>query len=165
MIRLNARYDSVKQLPMTYETTIPEEYLDSMGHMNVMWYTHIFGKGVVGLFQRVGLTHEFLQTNQGGTFALEFHSRFISEVRVGQKVQVRTRLLGRSSRRFHVLHFMINEDKQNVAATLEGISAYIDMNKRRMAAIPDKVAHEMDLLIEQDGQLDWEAPVCGTLCP
>ena len=29
-------------LPITHRAVIPDDYLDEMGHMNVMWYTHLF---------------------------------------------------------------------------------------------------------------------------
>ena len=67
-------------LPVTFEAVIPEAYLDEMGHMNVMWYTHLFSGSVDGLFRLVGLTREYFETSQAGTFALEQHVRFIKEV-------------------------------------------------------------------------------------
>ena len=50
MPRVNLNLDDVRQLPVTHRQTIPEEYLDVMGHMNVMWYTHLFGEGMGGCF-------------------------------------------------------------------------------------------------------------------
>lgn len=41
----------LRQLPLTHQATIPEDYLDSMGHMNVMWYTHLFAHAMLGIFK------------------------------------------------------------------------------------------------------------------
>ena len=41
--------DGSPALPITLQTVIPEDYIDVMGHMNVMWYTHLFGKATGGL--------------------------------------------------------------------------------------------------------------------
>ena len=134
-----------------------------MGHMNVMWYTHLFGEGMGGMFQLVGLNWEQLEQHQGGTFALESHIRYLSEVRVGQAVEIHSRLLGRSEKRFHVMHFMTNQEKQDVSATFEVVSAYIDMRSRRMAALPKEVTEQLDTLIGQHGELEWETPTCGVM--
>ena len=36
MTRIHLDVADIKQLPLTYEATIPEDYLDSMGHMNLI---------------------------------------------------------------------------------------------------------------------------------
>src|SRR3954449_11689579 len=81
-------------LPITHEATIPESYLDSMGHMNVMWYTHLFGCATGGFFKLVGMNREYFQANHTGSFALAQHFSYRREVRVGEHVVIRSRLLG-----------------------------------------------------------------------
>ena len=83
-------------LPITLETVIPEDYLDEMGHMNVMWYTHLFSRATGGLFDMIGLNRSYLEANHAGTFALEHHIRFLAEVRFGEGITIRTRPLARS---------------------------------------------------------------------
>src|SRR5690349_14816469 len=64
---------NLSSLPVTHQTVIPEDFIDEFGHMNVMWYTHLFTEAAGGLFQRVGMTREHFTTNQTGSFALEQH--------------------------------------------------------------------------------------------
>ncbi len=165
MPKIHLDIELVRALPRTYTATIPGDYLDDMGHMNVMWYTHLFSMAMGGMLQLIGLTPEHVQQRHGGSFALESHIRYLSEVRVGHSIQVHTRLLGRSAKRYHVLHAMINQEKQDLAATFEAVGAYIDMRTRRMADFPPEIAEPLDRLIEQHRQLQWTAPVCGIMCP
>ncbi len=165
MPRIQLELDQVKQLPTTYSAVIPADYMDEMGHMNVMWYTHLFSMAMGGLFEMIGLTEETMLEQHGGSFALECHIRYLSEVRVGHAIHVHTRLLNRSQKRYHVLHSMVNERKQDVAATFEVIGAYIDMRTRRMAQFPDAIATQLDRIIAQHQALTWTAPVCGILLP
>jgi len=37
----------LSSLPVLHRADIPETYLDEMGHMNVMWYTHLFSEGAL----------------------------------------------------------------------------------------------------------------------
>ena len=75
-------------LPITHRAAIPESYLDEMGHMNVMWYTHLFSLASGGLFELVGLNRAYFEANQAGCFALATHVRYLAEVRVGQPVRI-----------------------------------------------------------------------------
>ena len=89
--------------------------------------------------ESVGLTSEYFEKNHATTFALEAHVRYFNEVRVGQQVTVRTRVIGRSDKRFHILHFMSNDDAGTLAATMEAIGTHVDFEIRRVVALP--VAH------------------------
>src|SRR5215470_2668434 len=93
-------------LPVMHRTVIPEDFIDAMGHMNVMWYTHLFGKATVALFERVGMDRDYFRSGQGGTFALKQFFNYKVEVRLGEEVAIRSRVVGRSARRLHVIHFM-----------------------------------------------------------
>jgi hypothetical protein len=46
---------ALSQLPKTHEAKIPEVYLDVMGHLNVMWYTHLFDQAIYSMFDLLGL--------------------------------------------------------------------------------------------------------------
>lgn len=150
-------------LPITHEATIPESYLDSMGHMNVMWYTHLFGCATVGLFKLLGMDREYFQTNHTGSFALAQHFSYRKEVRVDEQVVLRSRVLGRSERKFHVMHFMVKKEGQVLAATGEFLGAHIDMRVRRTSPFLSDVAVAIDRMAAEHSALGWDAPVCGAM--
>src|SRR5438046_2167529 len=102
----------LSQLPITAQMVIPESYLDMTGHMNVMWYTHLFGRSMGGFFKLFGFTHDYFIANKVGTFALKQLFNYRIEVRVGEEVTLRSRALGRSAKRLHVMHFMTKGDPQ-----------------------------------------------------
>jgi acyl-CoA thioester hydrolase len=150
-------------LPITADDTIPEAYLDDMGHMNVMWYTHLFSRATIGLFQLVGMDRQYFETHHAGTFALAQHFSYRKEVRVGEHVTLRSRVLGRSDKKLHVMHFMTKTQGQVLAATGEILGAHIDMMSRRTAPFAAHIAAALDRLIAEHAALDWRAPVCGAL--
>lgn len=152
-------------LPVTHEEIIPESYLDDMGHVNVMWYTHFFSCGTVKLFEHHGMNTEYFLTHNAGSFALEAHVRYLAELRVGKRITVRSRAIARSAKRFHNLHFVVNEDDNVIAATGEFVGAHIDMNHRRMAPIPEHIAKQWDQLIEEHNRLGWTPPLSGMMRP
>lgn len=153
----------LKPLPITHQATIPASYLDIMGHMNVMWYTHLFGCATVGFFKLVGMDREYFQTHHTGSFALAQHFSYRKEVRVGEHVVIRSRLIGRSERKFHVMHFMVKSEGDILAATGEFLGAHIDMHLRKTSPILPQVADAIDRMVAEHTALGWNAPVCGSI--
>jgi acyl-CoA thioester hydrolase len=148
--------EALERLPLTHRQTIPESYLDAMGHMNISWSTWRFGAGL-------GMDEAYFRREQAGAFALQQFVRYLAEVRVGQSVAIYTRLLGRSAKRLHVLHFMVNESQGALASTLEMLGGHMDLTVRRMAPFPPDIAGRLDALLAQHAELDWEAPMCGLI--
>ena len=152
-------------LPITLQCHIPENYRDEMGHMNVMWYTHLFSSAFEQFAEEFGFGEAYFRTNQMGSFALETHVRYLAEVRIGQHVTVRSRVLGRSEKRIHFMHFMTIDETEALAATQEHVGAHIDMRIRRMAPLPPQITERFDKLVAQQNALGWAAPVCGVMRP
>ena len=155
----------LSKLPMTFQHTIPESYLDEMGHMNVMWYIHLFSRAAGNLFDLFGLNEDYCVAHNAGTFALEMHIRYLAEVRVGKSITIRSRILGRSAKRFHFMHFMTLDESGKLAATEEAVGTHVAMNTRRTSPMPDHIGRDLDRLLLEHSQLGWEAPLCGVMKP
>jgi acyl-CoA thioester hydrolase len=151
------------QLPIMHRATIPESYLDDMGHMNVMWYTYLFGQATGGLFDLIGLTDEYFATNQAGSFALEQRFRYLAEVRVGQSVTIRSRLLGHSTKLLHAIHVMTKDEGQVVAATGEFVGAHMDMRVRRTSPFPPQILESLDRLVAEHNQMEANPKIRWTM--
>jgi acyl-CoA thioester hydrolase len=153
----------LEMLSVGHSQRIPEDYLDANAHMNVMWYTHLFSCGLQDIWNRVGLTSEYFEKNHATTFALESHVRYFNEVRVGQHVTIRTRVIGRSEKRFHILHFMSNDDAGMLAATMEAIGTHVDFLTRRSSPFPLHISAAFDQLLAEHSRLPWPALLCGAM--
>jgi acyl-CoA thioester hydrolase len=155
----------LNDLPVTHRAVIPEAYLDEMGHMNVMWYTHLFSMSVGGVFELIGQNLAYFEAHQAGSFALETHVRYLAEVRVGQHVRIHSRFLARSAKRIHLMSFMVKEVGAVLAATSEFVATHIDMRVRRSSPYPPPIADAIDRLLAEHTRLAWPAPVCGVMHP
>jgi acyl-CoA thioesterase FadM len=151
-------------LPIMHRTIVPEDYIDAMGHMNVMWYTHLFGKATVALFQQVGMDRAYFQSGRGA-FALKQLFSYLVEVRFGEEITIRSRVLGRSAKRLHVMHFMSKGTPEVLTTTNEFLSTHVDLESRRSSPFPGLVAAAIDRLAAEHAGLGWEPPVCGVMGP
>lgn len=151
------------QLPCYNRVTIPEAYLDVMGHMNVRWYVAMFDDAAWDFFADFGMDQAYYDGTNSGGFALRQYISYLAEVRVGETVAVRTRMLARSAKLIHFMHFMINETTGVLAATMEVLGAHANLEERRLSPFPPQVAAQIDEMLAENGRLDWAAPVCGVI--
>lgn len=151
-------------LPLTLSYIVQSKHLDELGHMNVMWYTHFFDEATWNFYESIGFGQDYHQSGFS-SFALEAHSVFISELREGDHFSIYTRVLARSDKVFHLMHFMQRDADQKLSATLEALGIHIDMSTRKSAAMPEAIATQWDAIIVEHSALDWDAPLSGSLHP
>jgi acyl-CoA thioester hydrolase len=154
---------SLEALPVYHRKTIPSDYQDLMGHMNVRWYFDLFAGSGRKFFKSHGLDQDYFRSGKFGVFALKHFIQYFAEVRVGQTVAIHARLVGRSDKRFHFMLFMINETATQLAATFEALITHADLKIRRAAPMPAEIAQKLDTALAEDAALDWETPVCGAM--
>jgi acyl-CoA thioester hydrolase len=102
------------------------------------------------------------KTGAGG-FDLEHHLWYPSEVRIGNTVVIRARILARSLKVFHYMMFMVNETRAIVSSIFECVHAHADLTARRTAPFPAAVAAKIDGFIAAHDALEWPAPVSGAM--
>lgn len=156
-------FEQLQALPLYHRETIPTDYLDSMGHMNVRWYMALFDEATWHFFNAIGMTRDYFINSHAGGFALKNFINYWREVRAGQTVALRTRLIGRTDKRFHFMHFMLDETAGQVASSLESLGTHADLKLRRSAPLPGFIANAFDAQLAHDNRLEWQAPVCGAI--
>jgi len=149
--------------PACLRVTIPEEYKDTNGHMNMRWYLAIFDDAGDVLHERLGLTLEFHARHGSGTVDLEHHIHYLSEVMPGDVVEVYERLVAQSPKRLHYLLFMVNRTRGKLASIFECMNAFLDLGSRRTAPFPREIAAAIGAGVEKSTALDWPPPVSGSM--
>ncbi len=94
------------------------------------------------------------KTGAGG-FDLEHHLWYPSEVRIGNTVVIRARILARSLKVFHYMMFMVNETRGTLSSLFECVHAHADLRARRTAPFQAHVAAQLDVLIAEHRALAW----------
>jgi acyl-CoA thioester hydrolase len=149
--------------PACLRLTVPESYRDQNEHMNMRWYVAIFDDAGDNLYLQLGLTPEYHRRHGTGTFDLEHHTHFVSEVVPGDRVAVYIRFVAQSAKRMHYLMFMVNETRGKLAAIFECMTAFADLKVRRTAPFPAEIAAKIEAHVGAGAKLDWPPPVCGAM--
>jgi acyl-CoA thioester hydrolase len=144
---------------------IPPDWEDRNGHVGVQYFQALFSMGAWRVLEEIGIDEGWFRRHQRSQFDLEHHVFYRSELHVGDHVSTYNRVLGKSERRFHGMYLVVNDSTEKLAATLEYVTAGIDMGRRRMDSFPDDLSRGLDVLLEKHRALGWDAPVCGTMAP
>jgi acyl-CoA thioesterase FadM/ketosteroid isomerase-like protein len=137
---------SVKLLELTVEAQVEPRFLDAMDHMNVAWYVHLFDRGVWTFFGRHGLDERYLQNAKRGMFALEENLRYLSELREAEPLQVYTGVLELRPKTLRLVQYMVDAEKQKVAAVREVVAAHIALETRRSIGFSPAVLAQLEAL-------------------
>jgi len=163
MPKTQASLNDIRQLERMHQQRIPSAFMDENSHMNVQFYVHVAELGLGEFLRRVGLGELYAAADKFGNFALEQHIRYYAEILTGDQVSVHARLIDVSPKRCYVICFLINDTREQLAATVEVVMMNIDMTRRRGAPFPQEAKVALDILQARHRGLRWEAPVCGVM--
>ncbi len=155
-------YEQLVDLPAYVQQPVPIAFEDANGHLNVRHYTGIASEGLDESLVGVGIPQMWPAMGHA-VFSAEHHLTYLAEMRTGDRLSARVRLLGRSERAAHALVYLLDETHERVSFVMEEVFLHIDMETRRTAPWPDDVAAAMDEKIAQDARLPFEADVSGSL--
>ena len=155
-------YQQLVDLPAYTEQPVPIAFEDANGHLNVRHYTGIASEGLDESLVAEGIPQNWPATGHA-CFSAEHHLTYLAEVRTGDMMSTRVRLLGRSERAAHALVYLLDESHQRLSFVMEEIFLHIDMETRRTAPWPEAVAAALDQQIAAQAGLSWEPDVSGSL--
>jgi acyl-CoA thioester hydrolase len=124
---------------LSYRGTVYPWHCDHMGHMNVMFYVGKFDEATWHLFAALGLTPEFLRRNNRGMAAVEQTLNYRKELRAGDIVSIRSRVIEIKDKALRFEHEMQKDDTGDVATVTILKALYLDTAGRKACAFPAAV--------------------------
>ncbi len=130
------------------------EWLDANGHMNLAYYVVVFDRGTDAWMELADLGAPY---RKGGhtVFAVETHTLYQRELRLGAAMLVRTWLVGSDAKRLHLAHEMTSEGV--VSARQEALFVHVALASRRVTPFEGAVATRLATLTPPPGEAvpDW----------
>lgn len=130
------------------KTRVEAEWIDYNGHMNVAYYHMAFDRATDRFLELLGLGEESARAGMGSMFALEDHLTYQRELRVSDPIRITLQILDRDAKRIHYFLRMFDDARNELAATCEHLSIYVDFRRRRSAVIPPEVWAKLEPLYE-----------------
>lgn len=156
-------YDDVVTLPASLDQSVPVAFEDINGHLNIRHYVGIASEGLDESLVSLGIPQMWPISAGQAVFTAEHHMTYFAELRTGDKISVRVRLLGRSERAAHALVYLVDETHSRVSYVMEEIFLHVDMETRMTSPWPDDVAEAFDKRIAGHQGLAWTAAASGSM--
>lgn len=131
------------------------EWIDINNHMNVAYYVLAFDQAVDFLWNRFGLTNEYIEQHAGSTFAVESHITWQQEVSEAEPYVITSQILAYDEKRIHQFMRMYHADELYLAATAEWMNLHVDLDVRRVAPWPAEILQSIGEFAAGQGDLPW----------
>ena len=124
--------------------TIKKEWTDYNNHMNMAYYVLVFDQIWEIILEKFKMGEQSAKTTKMSTMVVETHTTYNNEVKEGDEVEVNLTFFDHDKKRLHFKMEMIEKSSQKLSATLEMLSLYIDLNKRKVAEFENEKVKLMD---------------------
>jgi acyl-CoA thioester hydrolase len=126
---------------------IKKEWTDYNNHMNMAYYVLVFDQIWEIILEKFKMGEQSAKTSKMSTMVVETHTTYNNEVKEGDEVEINLTFFDHDKKRLHFKMEMIEKSSKKLSATLEMLSLYIDLNKRRVAEFEDEKVKLMDNFI------------------
>jgi acyl-CoA thioester hydrolase len=112
---------------------IKKEWTDYNNHMNMAYYVLVFDQVWENMLEKFKMGENSAKTKNMSTMVVETYTTYNNEVKEGDEVEVNLTFFDHDKKRLHFKMEMIEKSSQKLSATLEMLSLYTDLNRRKVA--------------------------------
>ena len=117
---------------------IKKEWTDYNNHMNMAYYVLVFDQIWEIILEKFKMGEQSAKTTKMSTMVVETHTTYNNEVKEGDEVEINLTFFDHDKKRLHFKMEMIEKSSKKLSATLEMLSLYIDLNKRKVAEFEEE---------------------------
>ena len=130
---------------------ILKDWTDYNNHMNVAYYVLIFDLyGAEKLMTLFNMGEASAKNTKKSTMVVESHITYNQEVKEGDEVDVNLLHFDHDKKRLHYKLEMIHKEKKYLASTIEILSLYVDLEKRKVSDFELEKITLMDTFIQKN---------------
>ena len=123
---------------------IKKEWTDYNNHMNVAYYVLVFDESWELMLQKFKMGENSAKTTQMSTMAVESHITYDNEVKEGDEVEIILTYFDHDKKRLNYKMKMIEKSTKKLSATIEFLSLYVDLSKRKVSEFENEKVKLMD---------------------
>tara|TARA_B100000214_G_C23865786_1_gene580193 strand:+ start:376 stop:843 length:468 start_codon:yes stop_codon:yes gene_type:complete len=129
---------------------IINEWVDYNNHMNMAYYVLIFDRAWEVILSKFNMGSHAAKTINRSTMVVETNTNYISEVKEGAEVEIYLTYLDHDKKRLHIKFEMIEKNTKKLSASMEWITLYIDLSKRKVTEFEEEKVKLMRDFIEKN---------------
>ena len=118
--------------------------------MNMAYYVLIIDRAWEVALAKFKMGANAAKNDKRSTMVVETNTKYLNEVKVGEEVDVNLTYFDHDKKRLHLRMEMISQKNNNLSASMEWISLYIDLSKRKVTEFEKDKIKLMRDFIEQN---------------
>ena len=131
---------------------IKKEWTDYNKHMNVAYYVLVFDESWEVMLQKFKMGEDSAKTTGMSTMVVETYITYNNEVKEGEEVEVFLTYFDHDKKRLHYKLEMIEKSSKKISATIELLSLYVDLKKRKVSEFEEEKINLMQSFINANGK-------------
>ena len=131
---------------------IKKEWTDYNKHMNVAYYVLVFDESWEVMLQKFKMGEDSAKTTGMSTMVVETYITYNNEVKEGEEVEVCLTYFDHDKKRLHYKLEMIEKSSKKLSATIELLSLYVDLKKRKVSEFEEEKINLMQSFINLNGK-------------
>ena len=124
--------------------TIKKEWTDYNNHMNMAYYVLVFDQVWEIMLEKFKMGENSAKTTNMSTMVVETFTTYNNEIKEGDEVEIILTFFDHDKKRLHYKMEMIEKSSKKLSATIEMLSLYIDLSKRKVSEFENEKIKLMD---------------------
>ena len=129
---------------------IKKEWTDYNNHLNMAYYVLVFDQTWEIILEKFKMGEKSAKDTQRSTMVVETRTTYDGEVKEGDEVEIVLTFFDHDRKRLHFKMEMIEKSSKKLSATIEMLSLYIDLGKRKVTEFEDEKIKIMDGFINEN---------------
>ena len=127
-----------------------KEWVDYNNHLNMAYYVLIFDQACEVILERFKMGADSAKNEKRSTMVVETNTRYISEIKQGDEVDVMLTFFDHDKKRLHLKLEIIEKKTKKISASIEWLSLYVNLETRKVTAFEDEKIKLMDNFMSQN---------------
>mgnify|MGYP005723528729 FL=1 len=129
---------------------VKKEWVDYNNHMNMAYYVLVFDQAWEVALEKFKMGGTAAKNLNRSTMVVETNTKYLNEVKEGEKVNVNLTYFDHDKKRLHLKMEMISQKTNKLSASMEWISLYIDLSKRKVTEFEEEKVKLMKDFIDEN---------------
>tara|TARA_B110000971_G_scaffold181259_1_gene187981 strand:- start:37 stop:504 length:468 start_codon:yes stop_codon:yes gene_type:complete len=129
---------------------IIKEWVDYNNHLNMAYYVLIFDQACEVMLKKFKMGADSAKNEMRGTMVVETNTRYISEVKESDEVDIMLRFFDHDKKRLHLKLEIIEKKTKKISASIEWLSLYVNLETRKVTEFESEKIKIMDDFINQN---------------
>ena len=129
---------------------IIKEWTDYNEHMNMAYYVLVFDEAWEAVLNKFNMGGATAKKTKRSTMVVETRTTYNNEVKENDEVEIICTNFDHDKKRLHLKCEMYEKKTKTLSATMESISLYIDLDKRKVIEFEEDKLKIMDKFIAEN---------------